>query len=161
MSKLDLSNLESFKDSQPNIFINSQGLDFFFLKTLYENCLRMGSTTNTNVTHATIHPILWFSEFFEKYSDCIKMVSKNASFEIILIVDNKIITQSHSSEFFQFDSDEELDNYFNQFRNYKNLVLFSIIKLLDLQTLKSVWHVRSKDLTSKEEMRNLKIDDII
>jgi hypothetical protein len=121
----------------------------------------MGSTNNTNVTHASIHPTLWFSEFFEKYSDCIKMVSKNSSFEIIKIIDNKITTQSYSSQFFQFDSDEKLDNFFLQYRNYKNLVLFSVIKLLDLQTLKSVWHVRARDITTKEEMRNLKIDEII
>jgi hypothetical protein len=161
MSKWDISKLDDLKDSQPSVFINSEDLDLFFLKTLYENCLRMGSTNNTNVTHASIHPTLWFSEFFEKYSDCIKMVSKNSSFEIIKIIDNKITTQSYSSQFLQFDTDEKLDNFFLQYRNYKNLVLFSVIKLLDLQTLKSVWHVRARDITTKEEMRNLKIDEII
>jgi hypothetical protein len=89
------------------------------------------------------------------------MVSKNATFELIKIVNDKIVTQNYTCQFLQIDSDEKLDDYFNQFRNYRSLVLFSVIKLLDLQSLKSVWHVRSKDVSSKEEVRNLKIDDII
>jgi hypothetical protein len=161
MKKLDISKLDDLKDSPPSVFINSGDLDLFYLKTLYENCLRMGSTNNTNVTHASIHPSLWFSEFYQKYSDCIKMVSKNATFELIKIVNDKIVTQNYTCQFLQIDSDEKLDDYFNQFRNYRSLVLFSVIKLLDLQSLKSVWHVRSKDVSSKEEVRNLKIDDII
>lgn len=161
MNKLDISKLDDLKDSLPSVFINDGHLDLFSLKTLYENCLRMGSTNNTNVTHATIHPSLWFADFFDKYMDCVKMVSKNASFELIKIVNDKIVTQNYTCQFLQIDSDEKLDDYFNQFRNYRSLVLFSVIKLLDLQSLKSVWHVRSKDITSKEEVRNLKIDDII
>ena len=161
MKKLDISKLDDLKDSPPSVFINDGDLDLFSLKTLYENCLRMGSTNNTNVTHATIHPSLWFADFFDKYMDCVKMDSKNASFELIKIVNDKIVTQNYTCQFLQIDSDEKLDDYFNQFRNYRSLVLFSVIKLLDLQSLKSVWHVRSKDITSKEEVRNLKIDDII
>jgi len=161
MTKFDFSKFDDLKDSQPSVFINNGELDLFWLKTLYENCLRMGTTNNTNVTHASVHPSLWFGEFYNKYSDCIKMVAKNSSFELIKIVDNRIITQNYTCQFLQLDSDEKLDDFFEQHRNYKHLVLFSVIKLLDLQTLKSVWHVRAKDITSKEDMRNLKIEEII
>ena len=38
-------------------------LDASALKLFYDNCIRMGSGDNLNVTTATIHPVIWFSDF--------------------------------------------------------------------------------------------------
>jgi hypothetical protein len=161
MSKIDISIFDELKDCQPTVFINSGENEVFFLKVLYDNCLRMGGLNNLNVTMASVHPSIWFSDFYVKCGDCIKMVCKNANFEIIQVVDDKIQVKTHSTESIQFYSDAELYNFFENFRGYKSLALFSITKLLELKNFKTTWVVRYKDLTSVQEMRNAKIADII
>ena len=161
MKKLDLSIFDEMKDAQPTTIANSGDFDLFYMKSFYDNCVRMGSANNSNVSVATFHPNLWFSEIFSKIESTIKLVVKNPAFEIYEIIDNKVVVTRHTCETIFFTEEQEMIQFFLNFNSYKKLAIFSIVKFLDLQTLKSSWNVRFKDLTTKSEMRDSKLNELI
>jgi hypothetical protein len=161
MTKIDLSIFDDMKDAQPSTVTNSGNSDLFYMKTLYDNCARMGSANNSNVTVATVHPSLWFSEIFSKIESTIKLVTKNPAFEIYEIIDNKVVVTRHTCDTIFFTDEREMIEFFLSYDTYKKLAIFSIVKFLDLQTLKSSWNVRYKDLTTKSEMRDSKLNELI
>ena len=55
----DVSLFSQMEKSETIVYFNDS-LDVSCLKLLYDNCVRMGSESNTNVTIATAHPDLWF-----------------------------------------------------------------------------------------------------
>ena len=54
-------------------------LDASALKLFYDNCIRMGSGDNLNVTTATIHPVIWFSDFLPLFQEKIRWTNFNDS----------------------------------------------------------------------------------
>jgi len=129
------------------------------LKILLDNCKRMGSE-NTNVRVATVDPTLWLGPFLDKHWQKISFISTLVSFNILKLKGNELVTKAYRASNFEFKSDDELDNFFNE-KKFRKLVMFSITKFVDLETMTSKYTVRLADITEKYEERDMKIEEIL
>lgn len=129
------------------------------LKILIENCFRMGSG-NSNVRMATVDPTLWLGDFLDKHWNKISYVSNLPSFQIIKVEGNKIVSRQYNTATHEFESDIEMDEFFNKNR-WKKFVLFSIMKYVDLTNLKTSYRLRCADITEKYEERDNKLEEIL
>lgn len=129
------------------------------LKVLIENCFRMGSE-NSNVRMATVDPTLWLGDFLDKHWNKISYVSNLPSFQIIKVEGNKIVSRQYNTVTNEFESDIEMDEFFNKNR-WKKFVLFSIMKYVDLTNLKTSYRLRCADITEKYEERDNKLEEIL
>lgn len=130
------------------------------IKFLIDNCMRMGTDNNNNVTVATISPAVWLGDFLDKYWQNISYVTTLPKFDMIKIEDNKLIANSYSVITSEFNSDEEVDDFFKKGR-WKKFVLFSIVKYANLETLSTSYRIRFADITEKYEERDGKINAIL
>lgn len=156
----DVSIFSQMDKTEPSVFFNDS-LDITPLKILYDNCVRMGSETNNNVTVATAHPDIWFSDYFELLKSKVKMVVKQPTFQLIKVEDNKLFSTSFSCDTVEFNSDDELKKFFEDISEYGSIALFSIVKYINIKTFNTNWRVRFKDISTKEEIRDKKIGKII
>ena len=136
-------------------------IDFTALKILYDNCIRVGTSDNSNITVATVHPSLWFGELFEYIQKSVKVVPKGPTFQLMKIENNQLVAYNHAVETIQFYSDVELKKFFEEECKYKSLALFSICKYLDMTNLSTTWRIRCVNVITKEEVRDRKLDSII
>jgi hypothetical protein len=143
-----------------SVYVNDD-IDFTALKILYDNCLRVGSSDNLNITIATVHPSLWFGELFEYIQKSVKLVPKGPMFQLMKIEDNQLISNTYSVGTLEFKSDEELKKFFEEDCKYKSLAMFSICKYLDMTNLSISWRIRCVNVLTKEEVRDKKLDSII
>ena len=125
------------------------------IKILIDNCMRMGSENNNNVTIATLSPTIWLGEFLDKYWQNISYVTTQPKFDMFKIEDNKIISKSYSVLTSEFSSDDEVNRFFMEGR-WKKFVLFSIIKYANLEDLSTSYRIRFADITEKYEERENK-----
>ncbi len=130
------------------------------IKILIDNCMRMGSENNNNVTIATLSPTIWLGEFLDKYWQNISYVTTQPKFDMFKIEDNKIISKSYSVLTSEFSSDDEVNRFFIEGR-WKKFVLFSIIKYANLEDLSTSYRIRFADITEKYEERENKLQEIL
>jgi hypothetical protein len=130
------------------------------IKILIDNCMRMGSENNNNVTIATLSPTIWLGEFLDKYWQNISYVTTLPKFDMFKIEDNKIISKSYSVLTSEFSSDDEIDRFFIEGR-WKKFVLYSIIKYANLEDLSTSYRIRFADITEKYEERENKLQEIL
>ena len=119
----------------------------------------MGSE-NTNVRVATVDPTLWIGSFLDKHWQKISFISTGISFNILKIESNKLTSKAYRSSNFDFNSNDELDKFFNE-KKFRKLVMFSITKFVDLETMTSKYTVRLADVTEKYEERDMKIEELL
>jgi hypothetical protein len=143
-----------------SVYVNDD-IDFTSLKILYDNCLRVGTSDNSNITVATVHPSLWFGELFEYIQKSVKVVSKAPVFQLMRIENNQLVAYNHAVETIEFYSDGDLKKFFEEDCKYKSLAIFSICKYLDMTNLSTTWRIRCVDILTKEEVRDRKLDSII
>ena len=143
-----------------SVYVNDD-IDFTALKILYDNCLRVGSSDNLNITVATVHPSLWFGELFEYIQKSVKLVPKIPTFQLMKIEDNQLVAYNYSVETLEFNSDEDLKKFFEEDCKYKSLAMFSICKYLDMTNLSISWRIRCVNVLTKQEVRDKKLDSII
>jgi hypothetical protein len=143
-----------------SVYVNDD-IDFTALKVLYDNCIRIGSSDNSNITVATVHPSLWFGELFEYIQKSVKLVPKGTSFQLMKIEDNQLVAYNYSVETLEFNSDEDLKKFFEEDCKYKSLAMFSICKYLDMTNLSISWRIRCVNVVTKQEVRDKKLDSII
>ena len=129
------------------------------LKLLLDNCKRMGHE-NTNVRVATVDPTLWLGGFLDRHWQKISFISTLVSFNIFKLEGNNLVTKAYRASNFEFNIDDELDNFFNE-KKFRKLVMFSITKSVDLETMNSRYTVRLADITEKYEERDMKIEEIL
>ena len=129
------------------------------LKILLGNCRRMG-TGNDNIRIATVDPTLWLGTFLDKHWEKIPFISTLISFNILKIEGSQIVSKDYRCANFEFKSDEELDIFFNE-KKFRKLVMFSITKNIDLETMTSRYSVRLADITEKYEERDMKLEEIL
>ena len=130
------------------------------IKILIDNCMRMGTENNNNVTIATLSPTIWLGEFLDKYWHNISYVTTQPKFDLFKIEDNKLISKSYSAMTAEFNSDEEVDDFFKKGR-WKKFVLFSIVKYANLENLSTNYRIRFADITEKYEERDNKLQEIL
>ena len=143
-----------------SVYVNDD-IDFTALKILYDNCIRVGSSDNSNIVVATVHPSLWFGELFEYIQKSVKVVPKGPVFQLMKIENNQLVAYNHAVETMEFYSDIELKKFFEEECKYKSLALFSICKYLDMTNLSTTWRIRCVNVLTKEEVRDRKLDSII
>ena len=142
-----------------SVYVNDD-IDFTALKVLYDNCIRIGSSDNSNITVATVHPSLWFGELFEYIQKSVKLVPKGPAFQLMKIENNQLVSYNKTVETKNFYSDIELKKFFEEDCKYKSVALFSICKYLDMTNLSTTWTIRCVDITTKQEVRDRKLDSI-
>ena len=76
------------------------------------------------------------------------------------VIDNKIVSKQYNTETKEFESEGLINEFFEKGR-WKTLVLFSIIKYVDLLTLNISYRVRYADITEKYEERDNKLEEIL
>lgn len=156
----DVSLFSQMEKSETIVYFNDS-LDVSCLKLLYDNCVRMGSESNTNVTIATAHPDLWFGEYFDFFRTKIKMVVKSPVFQLTKVEGNQLVSTNYSCEILEFESDEELKKFFEDMTEYGSIAVFSLVKYVDIKSFSISWRLRYKDISTKEEIRDKKISTIL
>ena len=96
-----------------SVYVNDD-IDFTALKVLYDNCIRIGSSDNSNITVATVHPSLWFGELFEYIQKSVKIVPKGPAFQLMKIENNQLVSYNKTVETKNFYSDIELKKFFEE-----------------------------------------------
>jgi hypothetical protein len=129
------------------------------IKVLIDNCYRMGSENN-NIRVATMDPSLWLGQFLDKHWNKISYVTSMPLFHIMKVEDNKIVSKQYNTETREFESEDLINDFFERGR-WKTLVIFSIIKHVDLVSLSSTYRVRYADITEKYEERDNIINEIL
>jgi hypothetical protein len=129
------------------------------IKVLIDNCYRMGSENN-NIRVATMDPSLWLGQFLDKHWNKISYVTSLPTFIIMKVEDNKIVSKQYNTEIREFESEDLINDFFERGR-WKTLVIFSIIKHVDLVSLSSTYRVRYADITEKYEERDNIINEIL
>jgi hypothetical protein len=129
------------------------------IKVLIDNCYRMGSENN-NIRVATMDPSLWLGQFLDKHWNKISYVTSLPAFIIMKVEDNKIVSKQYNTETREFESEDLINDFFERGR-WKTLVIFSIIKHVDLVSLSSTYRVRYADITEKYEERDNIINEIL
>jgi hypothetical protein len=76
------------------------------------------------------------------------------------VEDNKIVSKQYNTETKEFESEDLINDFFERGR-WKTLVVFSIIKHVDLVSLSSTYRVRYADITEKYEERDNIINEIL
>ncbi len=129
------------------------------IKILIENCFKMGGD-NSNVRMATVDPTLWLGQFLDQNWSRISYVTSLPSFDILKVVSNNITSKRYSVDTLELESDEMLNEFLEKGR-WKTLVIFSIVKYVDLVTLSTSYRLRFADITEKYEERDNKIKEIL
>lgn len=129
------------------------------IKILFETCKRLGSNNN-NVEIATIDPSLWLGDFLDKYWTKISFVSSQIEFQIVKFENGRLVNKKYQVSTSEFINDDEIESFFNN-NKFSKLVLFSVVKNVNLLTLKSSYRIRFTDISEKYEIRDEKIKDIL
>jgi len=121
---------------------------------LITNCRDLG----IGVQYATFDISLWLNDFLTENYNKIRYVSATPRFSIDTIENKLPHSKIIDCEPIEFESDEELKNFFEQGRT---LVVYTIGKYIDLKTLKVFYIMRYADITEKDEEREIKINKIL
>jgi hypothetical protein len=157
--KFDVS-IFSKISNEPQIYFNDK-LDISPLKLLYDNCIIAGNVSNNNIQMATVHPDLWFGDYFDFFREKVKMVVKSPIFQLIKIEGNQLVCEDYTCDSISFNSDDDLMEFMEKKIIYGSIAIFYIVKWLNVKTLVVTWNLRYKDLTTKEEIRDNKINNLV
>jgi hypothetical protein len=146
------------KNTDVQIFpITEDNLDGLFI--LFSNCIKSGSTNNSNIKFATLHPTLWLGELMDKYYKYIRYVCNSPNFRVSKIEDSELKTFNYSCQNVELQ-ENELESFFIE-NKFKKVVVYHIVKYLDCVSLRSYYSIRYADMTEKYEERDLKIKEIL
>ena len=154
----NLSNNLSYSQKDISLYpVGEYNLDGIIV--LIENC-RRNAADNSNVEFATVSPSLWLGGFLEKHWDKISYVCALPNFRTLKVVGDGIVETNYKVDSADFNSEQELDNFFEN-NKWRRLVLFYIIKVVDLRTMSIQYRVRYGDITEKFEERDNKINSVL
>lgn len=157
-------NWEAFRHD--NTVVKVERLNVTALSLLYENSLRMGDTSNTlnsnsNVETATQHPSKYMDMLVECILDNVSYITKSPVFYLVEFRNGDLIQSTHHCENNTFEDLDSLKLFLKENGQFSILVLFSIIKYVDLDKLKPFWHIKYKSIEDLEKKRDKKIDVIL
>lgn len=130
--------------------------DFQALKILYQNCKRIANDNNRSVELATLNPDKWFDRFVPTLFSSVDYVSESPMVSLFFFEDERLYSKSLETTWKDFDSYEDMEKFFTMER-FSELVLFSICKYIDLDSLKESWQIRFGEIKTKEVERDKKI----
>jgi hypothetical protein len=135
--------------------LNIEGIEI-----LIDNCMRMGSGQLNNVQVASIDPSLWLGSFIDKHFNKLKFVTLSPTFTVTKLEGSSIISKSYTCNTISFNTEKDIDEFLNK-NKWKTFVIFSIVKIADLSTMKTSYNLKYCDITEKNEERDNKINDVL
>jgi hypothetical protein len=103
---------------------------------------------------------LWMNDFLIKHIDKISYATITPSFSIQSLEDGKLTEKVVAVKSTTFNSDAELDEFFeNQID--KKLVVYALGKFVDLRNMAISYELRYADITLKSEQREIKLNKIL
>ena len=136
-------------------------LDSSALFLLYENSVRMCNESNNNVSIATVSPSSWFDDITNTIINNVSYVCKSANFHIFTFIGPEIMTSTYLCDLETFNSFEDMDKFIKDKSQFSTLVMFAIIKYVDLDNLTASWVVRYKQIVDQKQIRDNKIEYLI
>ena len=126
------------------------------LVSFVENSRLLGGTGIT----AKFDLSLWMNNFLIKHIDKISYATITPSFSIQSLEDGKLTEKVVAVKSITFNSDQELDDFFeNQIG--KKLVVYTLGKFVDLRNMAISYELRYADITLKSEQREIKLNKIL
>ena len=126
------------------------------LVTFVENSRLLGGTGIS----AKFDLSLWMNDFLTKHIDKISYATITPSFSIQSLEDGKLTEKVVAVKSITFNSDEELDEFFEN-KIDKKLVVYTIGKFIDLSNMKIYYELKYADITLKSEQREIKLNKIL
>lgn len=123
---------------------------------LIANCKDLG----IGIQYATFDVSLWLNNFLVNNYSKIKYVTALPRFTLEYIENDKPHTKIIDCVPIQFDSDDELQEFFDG-KDGRTLVIYVIGKYIDLKTLNIFYRMRYADITDKDVERDFKINKIL
>jgi hypothetical protein len=154
MKKTNWSDLKGYQ----NHLIKVDELDISALIGLYDNSYRMSNDSNNNVLVATVSPDIWFDDIVDLFMKNIDYVAKVPNFQMIYLKNSELFTTVYSCDYEKFNSLNEVRDFFESKKQFSSLVLFSIVKYVDLDNLVAYWGVRYKEIVDAQQIRDKKIE---
>lgn len=148
-------------DIKSNVFAVDDK-DFNAVKVLYDNCKRMANDNNNNVELATLSVDKWFGDIIKPIFSSVDYVSTApVAHFYYLESDGLFSSKSVETDIKGFDSFEDMKKFITQDR-FNEFLIFSICKMVNLDTLEQVWSLRYAEIeSSSDEKRDKKIDFLI
>jgi hypothetical protein len=137
--------------------VNNHSLDAVI--QLITNCRDLSIDLSIGVQYAKFDISLWLNDFLVNNYSKIKYVTALTRFTLEYIENDRIYSKFIDCVTIQFDSDDELQNFFDD-NDGKTLVIYTIVKYIDLKTLKVFYTMRYVDITERDEEREMKINKI-
>lgn len=134
--------------------INLEGV-----KILLDNC-KKHNMENNNLRVATVDPTLWIGRFLDKHYQKLSFVSTLICFDIHQLINGSILRKSYKHQYIHFNSELELDSFMESIR-WKTIVIHSISKEVDLDTLKIGFRLKICEIGESTEERDKKIKEIL
>lgn len=128
------------------------------LAILYDNSIRMGNESNYNVEVATVNPDKYFDDICDDILNYVSYIAKSPSFQMTSYEGGKLISRQFSCDNITFDTLNDFKNFLKEKGNFNTLVLFSIVKFVNLTNLEVKFGVRYKEVSDPQKVRDDKID---
>jgi len=126
------------------------------LVSFVENSRLLGGTGIT----AKFDLSLWMNDFLIKHIDKISYATITPSFSIQSLEDGKLTEKVIAVKSITFNSDAELDEFFES-QIDKKIVVYTLGKFVDLRNMAISYELRYADITLKSEQREIKLNKIL
>ena len=154
MSKINWHELKGYLPS----VIKMDDLDSAALFQLYETSSRMCNESNNNVEIATVSPSVWFDDLVDVVMENVGYVAKSTQFQFLFYKNPDILSICYSCDVERFNSLNDLKDFIKKKGQFSTLVLFSIVKYVDLHNLNVYWSMRYKEILDTQQIREKKIE---
>lgn len=153
----------NLKDLNTSILhINRQ--DISSLSLFISNSERMGDSTytptsNINVEIATMNPILYIHDIIEDIIDYVDYITKSPSFSLTSYENGEFKQMNYYCEYSnQLNTIEDVKDFLKEKGEFNLLILFSIVKYVDLINLKPYFKISYKSIEDKIISRDKKLN---
>lgn len=151
-------NWNDWKSLEPSV-VKVDDLESSSLSILYSNCIRMGNLDNSNVGIASASPDIFLNEMISLILENVSYIARGPMFTITSIIDGKVLlSTSYSCETEEFDTLGSLKDFISTKGKFSTLVLYSIVKYIELDKLTFKFILRYKEIANIKAIRDKKID---
>lgn len=138
--------------------------DISSLSLFIMNSERMGDSTytltsNSNVEIATMNPNLYIYDIIEYIIDYVDYITKSTAFSLTTYENSEFRQMNYNCEFSrQLDTIEDVKDFLKEKGEFNLLILFSIVKYVDLVNLKPYFKITYKSIEDKIISRDKKLN---
>jgi len=116
-------------------------------------------TSNNNVEIATMNPNLYIYDIIEYIIDYVDYITKSPAFSLTTYENSEFRQMNYNCEFSrQLDTIEDVKDFLKEKGEFNLLILFSIVKYVDLVNLKPYFKISYKSIEDKIISRDKKLN---